>query len=150
MNFCAASIYERSRIHLGPDKRVLVTSRLAKRLRHHGLHNYGDYCDLLRSPAGAEELTFLIDRISTNHTHFFREIKHFDFLREAVIPQWQAVARRTEPFRIWSAASSTRRGGLFHCHSSGGTFRAGGQRPLADRGHGHFHAGFGNRPARDL
>jgi chemotaxis protein methyltransferase CheR len=100
-------IYERSRIHLGPDKRVLVTSRLAKRLRHHGLKSYGDYCRLLRSPAGEAELQFLIDRISTNHTHFFREIKHFDFLREVVIPRWRAETRRTEPFRLWSAASST-------------------------------------------
>ena len=77
--FSAELIYERSRIHLGPDKRVLVTSRLAKRLRHHGLTNYGDYCDLLRSPEGEEELQFLIDRISTNHTHFFREAEAFRF-----------------------------------------------------------------------
>ena len=51
-NFLCRLIYERSRIHLGPDKRVLVTSRLAKRVRHHGCKNYGEYCDLLRSPAG--------------------------------------------------------------------------------------------------
>jgi chemotaxis protein methyltransferase CheR len=106
-DFLCRLIYERSRIHLGPDKRVLVSSRLAKRLRHHGLTAYGEYCELLRSPAGAEEMSFLIDRISTNHTHFFRELKHFDFLREVVIPQWRADTRRTEPCRIWSAASST-------------------------------------------
>jgi chemotaxis protein methyltransferase CheR len=105
--FLCRLVYERSRIHLGPDKRVLVTARLAKRLRHHGLASYSDYCELLRSPQGEEELQFLIDRISTNHTHFFRELKHFDFLRETVIPKWQADARRTEPFRIWSAASSS-------------------------------------------
>jgi chemotaxis protein methyltransferase CheR len=105
--FLRRLIYERSRIHLGPDKRVLVTSRLAKRLRHHRLESYGDYCDLLRSPEGGEELQVLIDRISTNHTHFFREIKHFDFLRDTVIPKWRADTRRTEPFRVWSAASST-------------------------------------------
>lgn len=105
--FLCRLIYERSRIHLGPDKRVLVTSRLAKRLRFHGIDNYSAYCDLLRSPQGEEELQFLIDRISTNHTHFFREPKHFDFLAEAIIPKWQADSRRTDPFRIWSAASST-------------------------------------------
>lgn len=105
--FLRQLVYERSRIHLGPDKRVLVTARLAKRLRHHGLNSYGAYCDLLRSPRGAEELQFLIDRISTNHTHFFREQKHFDFLRETVLPQWCGARCRAEPFRIWSAASST-------------------------------------------
>jgi chemotaxis protein methyltransferase CheR len=105
--FLRRLVYERSRIHLGPDKRVLVSSRLAKRLRHHRLDNYSDYCDLLRSPQGGEELQFLIDRISTNHTHFFREMKHFDFLRESVVPTWEAETRRNEPFLIWSAASST-------------------------------------------
>jgi chemotaxis protein methyltransferase CheR len=92
---------------LGPDKRVLVTSRLAKRLCHYGLGDYSQYCELLRSPRGPEELQFLIDRISTNHTHFFRELKHFDFLRDTIFPKWRAQSRRTEPFRIWSAASST-------------------------------------------
>lgn len=106
-DFLCRLVYERSRIHLGPDKRVLVTARLAKRLRHFGLKTYGEYCELLRSPHGAEELPFLIDRISTNHTNFFREMKHFDFLRETVIPKWQADTRRREPFRIWSAASAT-------------------------------------------
>ena len=106
-DFLCQLIYERSRIHLGADKRVLVASRLAKRLRHLGLKNYSEYCDLMRSPAGAEELQFLIDRISTNHTHFFREIKHFEFISEVIIPAWNAAPRRSEPFRIWSSASST-------------------------------------------
>jgi chemotaxis protein methyltransferase CheR len=106
-DFLCRLIYERSRIHLGPDKRVLVTSRLAKRLRFHGLTGYHEYCALLRSSKGEEELQFLIDRISTNHTHFFREMKHFDFLRETVIPQWRDQRGHAGPFRIWSAASST-------------------------------------------
>ncbi len=107
-DFICRLVYEKSRISLGRDKRILVTSRLAKRLRQLKLENYHQYCELLRSPAGAEELRNLIDRISTNHTHFFREMKHFDFLREKLLPQWQADPRaRGETFRVWSAASST-------------------------------------------
>lgn len=106
--FLCRLIYEKSRIHLGPDKKVLVTSRLAKRLRHLKLPNYRAYCQLLRSPAGDEELRFLIDRISTNHTHFFRETKHFDFLRATAIPQWrEKLAATGETFRLWSAACSS-------------------------------------------
>ena len=101
-------IYEHSRIHLGPDKKALVTSRLAKRLRALHLPDYHEYCRLLRSPAGAEEMRSLIDRISTNHTHFFREIKHFDFLRDRALPEWRKqTAGRREVFRLWSAASSS-------------------------------------------
>ena len=107
-HFLCELIYKTSRINLGPDKRVLVASRLAKRLRDHGMTSFREYCNLLRSPAAGEEMEFLINRISTNHTNFFREIKHFDFLRDVIIPQWRAdQKRRTEPFRIWSAASST-------------------------------------------
>ena len=106
-DFLCQLIYERSRIHLGADKRVLVASRLAKRLRQLNLKDYHAYCELLRSASGAEELPYLIDRISTNHTHFFRELKHFEFLSEVIFPAWKAATRRAEPFRIWSAASST-------------------------------------------
>ena len=106
--FLRELIYERSRISLGPEKRVLITSRLAKRLRELRLNDYAEYCALLRSPAGEQELTFLIDRISTNHTHFFRELKHFEFLEKKFLPDWlEKTAGRGEPLRVWSAASST-------------------------------------------
>jgi len=107
-SFLCQLIYTQSRIRLGPDKRTLVSSRLAKRLRQLQLSGYHEYCELLRSPAGEEELRFLIDRISTNHTYFFREMKHFDFLREKVLPQWQARSQvKKEMFRVWSAACSS-------------------------------------------
>jgi chemotaxis protein methyltransferase CheR len=107
-NFLRVLIYERSRINLGPEKRILITSRLAKRLRELRLNDYAEYCALLRSPEGEKELTFLIDRISTNHTHFFRELKHFEFLEKKFLPAWRAKpAARGEPLRVWSAASST-------------------------------------------
>jgi len=106
--FICRLVYEKSRIHLGPDKQALVTSRLAKRLRHLQLDGYEDYCELLQSPAGDEELRFLIDRISTNHTHFFREMGHFDFLRDVVLAPWRSRAgAAAQKFRTWSAACSS-------------------------------------------
>jgi chemotaxis protein methyltransferase CheR len=105
-DFICRMVYENSRIHLGKDKQGLVTSRLAKRLRQLELGSYREYCELLASPAGAEELRYLIDRISTNHTHFFREQKHFDFLSEKVLPTWRRSAAG-ETFRVWSAACSS-------------------------------------------
>ena len=106
--FLCKLIYEHSRINLGPDKRVLLTSRLAKRLRQLGLESYREYCERLRAPGSADELQLLIDRISTNHTHFFRETKHFEFIENKILPAWRAnPALRGTPFRVWSAASST-------------------------------------------
>jgi chemotaxis protein methyltransferase CheR len=100
-------VYEYSRINLGNDKRELVMSRLGKRLRAHNLESYSAYCRLLRSAQGADEITHLVDVISTNHTHFFREIKHFDFMREVALPDLHSRGDAKKKFKLWSAASSS-------------------------------------------
>ena len=107
-DFIRRIVYDHSRINLGDDKKVLVTSRLAKRLRALNLNGYGDYCRLLKSPTGGEELGNLVDVISTNHTNFFRESKHFEFLQQTVLPDWTPrLAKQCDTFRVWSAASSS-------------------------------------------
>lgn len=96
-------IYRIAGISMSPAKKQLVCSRLAKRLKHHNFLSYGDYFRLITSPAGKAELQTAVDSLTTNETHFFREPKHFDFLRRQVIP-----ARRTgRGLRIWSAACSS-------------------------------------------
>ena len=101
-------IYEHSRIRLGADKQMLLANRLQKRLRTLGLASYDDYCAILQSPEGAEEIEELVDLISTNHTRFFREPNHFSFLANRVLPQLvpRLIAARS-PLRLWSAAASS-------------------------------------------
>ena len=107
--FIRSVVYKRSRISLGPDKRELVSARLGKRLRATKLPSLGEYCRLLKSPDAEEELGNLIDAISTNHTFFFRESVHFDFLRDKVVPEMseRARAERWRRFYVWSAACSS-------------------------------------------
>lgn len=101
-------VYEHSRIRLGPDKQTLLANRLRKRLRALELESYEDYCAILQSPQGAEEVEELVDLIATNHTRFFREPEHFSFLTRSVLPILapQLLAARS-PLRLWSAASSS-------------------------------------------
>jgi chemotaxis protein methyltransferase CheR len=104
----AGKVYAHSRIRLGDDKQALVTGRLAKRLRQLNLESFAEYCALLESDHGGKELGPLVDLISTNHTNFFREIQHLDFLRDHILPQLvPTLVRQHETFRIWSAASSS-------------------------------------------
>jgi chemotaxis protein methyltransferase CheR len=105
--FLRRLIYEHSRINLGHDKRALVSARVAKRLRALKVGSYHEYCQRLKAEPSDEELGHLVDVISTNHTHFFREEKHFDWMRSVLLPQWQASHRESETFRVWSAASSS-------------------------------------------
>jgi chemotaxis protein methyltransferase CheR len=108
-DFIRSLVYERSRISLSSDKRELVSARLGKRLRATNLSSVGEYCRLLKSPGQEAELANLIDAISTNHTFFFRENAHFDFLRQTIIPEMRArsAKERWPQFRVWSAACSS-------------------------------------------
>ena len=94
-----------SGIRLGDGKRELVCGRLAKRLRQLALNSYRDYIAYIEQPDHAEERQQAIDLLTTNETHFFREPRHFDFLRQDI----QARLRRGDrgAVRIWSAACST-------------------------------------------
>ncbi len=88
-------------ISLSPAKKALVGARLGKRLRAHGLDTYTAYLKLIGHD-GAERQVAL-DFLTTNETYFFREPQHFDFLQEEILPR----RRQGEPFRVWSAASSS-------------------------------------------
>jgi chemotaxis protein methyltransferase CheR len=103
-------VHEITGISLTKQKRALLSSRLCKRLRYHGLATFSQYYDLLRreGPLGAERAE-LINCVTTNKTEFFREPHHFDFLRSTLVPELVARSKRGEPrrVRIWSAGCST-------------------------------------------
>jgi chemotaxis protein methyltransferase CheR len=90
-------------INLPPSKKALVAGRLTKRLKHYNLNSYGDYFRLISHKAEGVELQIALDLLTTNETHFFREPRHFDFLRAQVLPK----VRPGKTFRVWSAASSS-------------------------------------------
>jgi len=104
----SALVYQHSHIRLGPDKQPMLANRLRKRLRALGLVCYNDYCALLHSADGPEEVEHLVDLISTNHTRFFREPEHFTFLTNRILPELvPRLAAEGSPLRVWSAAASS-------------------------------------------
>ncbi len=96
------------RMHEG--KKVMLQSRLLKRLRIVGMNSFDEYCEYVFSPQGRKgELQNLLNAVTTNKTDFFREPKHFTFLTETALPdlianQGAGVQRAA---RIWSAGCST-------------------------------------------
>jgi len=108
--FIRTLVYQHSRINLGPNKRELVAARLGKRIRATPHASIESYCSSLRAgEASADEVAQLVDAISTNHTYFFRENAHFEYLRSCVLPDLAACRRfeRWPALRLWSAACST-------------------------------------------
>lgn len=95
-------VYQYSGITLNDGKEALVRARLMKRLRALEMENVDEYMQFLESKKGAQELSFMIDAMTTNKTSFFREMSHFDFLRETILPNL-----KTNKMRFWSAACSS-------------------------------------------
>jgi chemotaxis protein methyltransferase CheR len=97
-------IYNEAGICLGDHKQALVSARLGKRLRFLGIEDYDEYYDYVIKDHSRNELSRVLDAISTNVTYFFREPDHFDFLT-SLVQKWESI--RQKRFRLWSAACST-------------------------------------------
>jgi len=102
-------VYERFGIVLNDKKKSLITGRLQKILRQKGFTSFQEYYNHILNDKTGAELQILIDRLSTNHTYFFREESHFDFLKDKVLPELVAkfAPGVTPEIRIWSGAAST-------------------------------------------
>lgn len=96
-------IYEAAGINLSSAKKAMVCARLAKRVEHYELSDYGAYFRLLASGQAPDEVQTAVDALTTNETYFFREPKHFAWLRRVATTERD----RSQPFRVWSAASSS-------------------------------------------
>jgi chemotaxis protein methyltransferase CheR len=97
-------------IRMPATKRIMLESRLQKRLRRFGFDSYGKYVDYVFSSEGREtELINMIDAVTTNKTDFFREAEHFDYLVGTIVPAAEARdgAGLKRPFSVWSAGCST-------------------------------------------
>lgn len=91
-------------IELYPGKEELVRSRLTRRLRVLGLDTFDAYIAHIERDTSGREVAIMIDALTTNKTAFFREVPHFDFLRDHTLP---ALRARGGAVRIWSAGCSS-------------------------------------------
>ncbi len=94
-------LYEHAGIRMREGKEGLVRARLAKRLRKLGMPDFDAYLSFVQAEPGKTEFAEMIDALTTNKTSFLREVSHFDYLRDQMLPSL------TGPVRIWSAGCST-------------------------------------------
>ena len=101
-------VYDQSGINLHDGKKELVKARLGKRIRKGNFHSFKEYYDYVINDRSGEELIQLLDSISTNFTHFFRENQHFEYQKNEVVPLLKnRTGKYPKKFRIWSAGCST-------------------------------------------
>ena len=99
-------VYAKSGISLHSGKRALVTARLQKLLKRSGFSTFKEYLRHLENDQSGSEMTAMLDAIATNHTAFFREPQHFEFLAKVVLPPLRSHDEAA-PILGWSAACSS-------------------------------------------
>ncbi|MBL4800501.1 MAG: protein-glutamate O-methyltransferase CheR [Emcibacter sp.] len=107
--FLAKLLHEKTGIVLNENKKEMMYGRLVRRLRLLNIKSFGEYCTFLQGPSGGEELDFTLNSITTNTTSFFREMHHFDYLRDTILPPIGNHINQNPQhnFRIWSAGCSS-------------------------------------------
>jgi len=103
----ARLVYDQFGIHLTDKKKALVRGRLHKVLKTRGVSSFAQYLDVVRRDQSGLALVELIDRISTNHTFFFREADHFAFLRDVALEELMDHPPSPPEIRLWCAGCAT-------------------------------------------
>jgi chemotaxis protein methyltransferase CheR len=98
-----ALMYQRFGIALADRKKDLVVSRLADRLRQRKLRSYEQYMQVVLRDESGQELSAMVDALTTNFTSLYREPEHFAYLEQAVLPQF----RNQSSISIWSAGCAS-------------------------------------------
>ncbi len=94
-------LHDHCGIRMRAGKEGLVKARLAKRLRAAGLSDFDSYLNLVERDPSRREFTEMVDVLTTNKTSFFREVAHFDYLQDVLLPSCSG------PLRFWSAGCSS-------------------------------------------
>lgn len=99
-------VYKKYGINLR-KKRVLIEGRMAGTLRGKNLNSFSEYINLLLSDKSGKEMINFLNRITTNHTFFMREMEHFRFMTEKALPYFEQARGRFRQLRFWSAGCAT-------------------------------------------
>lgn len=94
-------------INIGQGKKMLIFSRLKNTVEKMGFSNFSQYYDFLVNDKSGKVLNEFVDIITTNHTYFMRENKHFTFFEETVLPFIYEKHNDSKSLKLWCAGCSS-------------------------------------------
>lgn len=87
-------------------KKSLIEARLNSILVEKGFNNFREYLNYVYSDTSKQELIILLNKLTTNHTFFMREVQHFNYFKSNILPYLNSSIRDRD-IRIWSAGCSS-------------------------------------------
>ena len=103
-------IYAHCGLFFDHDSKYLLEKRLARRLALHQLGGYKDYYHFLKyNRKKDQELSDIMDVLTTNETYFFREMFQLKAFTDEILPELkkEKEKRGDRSLRIWSAGCSS-------------------------------------------
>ena len=90
------------------SRRDSLSYSMGERLTATGCADVDAYLALLRSPQGGDEMQLLLNEVTIQETHFFRNPPQFRARRQHVLPALvKDAAKGNRRIRVWSAGCST-------------------------------------------
>ena len=101
--------YRHFGIRFSDVKKSLIESRIHALLLRHNFSSYAEYLSYLQNDQEGAALPEFIARMTTNHSYFYRENDHLNFLvGQALPPIIKTLEKRKNyDLRIWSAGCAT-------------------------------------------
>lgn len=88
------------------QKKAMVEGRLQSFLTSRGYEEFSHYFQYLLSDRTGNEASALINKLTTNYTFFMREVNHFNYFRDTILP-YLVSSVKDRDLRIWSAGCSS-------------------------------------------
>lgn len=101
--------YHHFGIRFSDAKKSLIESRIHSLLLQHNFDSYGEYLAYLQNDQEGIALPEFIARMTTNHSYFYRENDHLNFLVGRALPPILKKLQNNRQYdlRIWSAGCAT-------------------------------------------
>ena len=102
-------IYNNFGIKISDNKMNIFEMKLSKLIKGAGVNSIEEYYTLLNNPKEKSHLIDFLNEITINKTDFFREINHFNYIRDNISEILRNNKRISihKEIRVWSAACST-------------------------------------------
>ena len=89
------------------QKRQLITGRLSSTIRQKGYKSFSEFFNHLLTTRDNEEITLVLNKLTTNYTFFMREQDHLELFAKKLLPELVNRHQKDRTLSIWSAGCSS-------------------------------------------
>ncbi len=87
-------------------KKILIEGRLTNYILTEGFEDFSQYVNHITTTKNHTDIEKMLNKLTTNHTFFMREQKHFSFFQETILPYFEQK-NKNNSISLWSAGCSS-------------------------------------------